>query len=69
MCIFAVPFGRGGEFIELLEDKSTSKYFDIVAYNRESKRRFQRGNPKAREIQIYTMKSLILAQDERQRQA
>jgi hypothetical protein len=25
MCIFAVPFERGGKLIELLEDKSTSK--------------------------------------------
>ena len=27
MCIFAVPFERRGKLIELLEDKSTSKYF------------------------------------------
>jgi hypothetical protein len=35
MCIFAVPFGRRGKLIELLEDKSTSRKYFIVATVKE----------------------------------
>ena len=37
MCIFAVPFGRRGELIELLEDKSTSRNIVATIFEEQAK--------------------------------